>query len=108
MRAIIIGNAGAGKSTLAQFLSEKLQLVGRYTLVASEDDNGVRFARYEREIAAGRGDRYNELYLGLNYYWYGHELKLQNGLQYVDMRDRADDGGAYSGWSWTTAFRLSW
>ena len=89
-------------------LTERLQLVGRYTLVTSADDNGVRLARYERSIAGSRGDRYNELYLGLNYYWYGHKLKLQNGLQYVDMRDRADDGGAYSGWSWTTGFRLSW
>ena len=89
-------------------LSEKLQLVGRYTLVDSEDDNGVRFARYERSIAGSRGDRYNEFYLGLNYYWYGHKLKLQNGAQYVDMRDRAADGGAYTGWAWTTALRLSW
>jgi phosphate-selective porin OprO/OprP len=88
--------------------SESIELVGRYTYVKSDGDNGVRFARYERNIAGGLGDRYNDLYLGLNYYWYEHKLKLQNGLQYVDMRDRADDGGAYSGWSWTTGFRISW
>ena len=70
--------------------------------------HGVRFARYEREIADGMGDRYNETYLGINYFWYGHKLKLQNAVQYVDMRDRAADGGEYSGWSWTTAFRVSW
>jgi phosphate-selective porin OprO/OprP len=88
--------------------TERLELVGRYTLVDSDDPNGVRFARYERSIAGGQGDRYDEVYLGLNYYWYGHKLKLQNGLQFADMKDRADDGGAYSGWAWTTAFRLSW
>jgi phosphate-selective porin OprO/OprP len=88
--------------------SDSLELVGRYTLVESEEPNGVRFARYERSIAEGRGDRYDELYLGLNYYLYGHRLKLQNGAQYVEMRDRADDGGAYTGWGWTTALRVSW
>jgi len=88
--------------------SESTELVGRYTYVESDGDNGVRFARYERSIAEGMGDRYEEIYLGLNYYWYGHKLKLQNGLQYLEMRDRANDGGAYSGWSWTTGFRISW
>ncbi len=84
------------------------EVVGRYTFLDSKDENGLRFGRYERSIAEGKGDRYNELFLGLNYYWYGHKLKLQNGIQYVDMRDQANDGGDYSGWSWTTAFRLSW
>lgn len=41
-------------------------------------------------------------------YLFGHKLKLQNGLGFAEMRDRADDGGAYRGWSWTTAVRLSW
>ena len=89
-------------------LTDAIQLVVRYTFVESEDANGVRFARYERSIADGLGDRYDEIYFGINYYWYGHKLKLQNGAQYVGMQDGADDGGAYSGWSWTTALRVSW
>jgi phosphate-selective porin OprO/OprP len=56
----------------------------------------------------GQGDRYNELYLGANYYFYGHKLKLQNGAQFAKMNDRANDGGAYSGASWTTGLRVSW
>jgi phosphate-selective porin OprO/OprP len=88
--------------------SESTELVARYTFIDSKEANGIRFGRYERSLAEGNGDRYNEIYLGLNYYWYGHKLKLQNGIQYVDMRDQANDGGAYSGWSWTTGFRLSW
>jgi phosphate-selective porin OprO/OprP len=89
-------------------IGESLQLVARYTFVESDDENGVRFARYEREVVGGRGDKYREIYAGLNYYWYGHKLKLQTGLQYADMNDRAQDGGEYSGWAWTTGFRVSW
>ncbi len=89
-------------------LTDRWQIVARYTFVDSAGDNGVRLSRYETSIEDGRGDRYNEIHVGLSYYWYGHKLKLQNGLQWVDMRDQADDGGAYRGWSWTTGFRISW
>jgi phosphate-selective porin OprO/OprP len=89
-------------------VTDKLQLVGRYTLLNSEDPNGVRLALYESRVVSGRGDLYNELYVGANYYFYGHKLKLQSGLQYADMNDSANDGGAYSGVSWTTGLRVSW
>jgi len=88
--------------------TEAIEVVARYTSVTSDDANGVRLPRYENTVTAGRGDRYDEVYLGLNYYWYGHQLKLQNGVEHADMRDRAADGGAYRGWAWTTAFRVSW
>jgi phosphate-selective porin OprO/OprP len=89
-------------------VTEKIQTVGRYTRVSSEDPNGVRFGTYESRIVTGRGDEYNELYLGANYYLYGHRLKLQTGVQWVDMNDRADDGGEYSGVAWTTGLRIGW
>ena len=89
-------------------LTEKLQVVGRYTFLDSSDDNGVRLATYESTIVSGRGDTYNELYLGGNYYFYGHKLKLQTGVQFADMNDRANDGGAYSGVSWVTGLRVGW
>jgi phosphate-selective porin OprO/OprP len=89
-------------------LSKELQIVTRYTYLDSDDPNGIRFARYEREVAAGRGDEYSEIYIGVNFFLYGHKLKLQSGLQYADMADRAADGGVYTGLSWTTGFRLSW
>ncbi len=88
--------------------TDKLQAVFRYTFIESSDDNGVRFARYESEAVGNRGDQYQEAYLGLNYFIYGHKLKIQSGLQYVSMRDQADDGGAFDGLAWTTGFRLSW
>jgi phosphate-selective porin OprO/OprP len=44
----------------------------------------------------------------VNYYFYGHKLKLQSGLAFADMRDLANDGGAYSGTSWTAGLRIGW
>jgi phosphate-selective porin OprO and OprP len=89
-------------------VTKKVQIVGRYTALDSESPNGVRLATYENTIVPGRGDRYNEGYVGANYFFYGHKLKLQTGLQFANMRDSANDGGAYSGVSWTTGLRLGW
>jgi phosphate-selective porin OprO/OprP len=89
-------------------VTDKLQAVGRYTYVDSAEPNGIRFGTYESRIVPGRGDEYNELYLGANYYFYGHKLKLQTGVQWADMADRANDGGEYSGLSWTTGLRVGW
>ena len=89
-------------------ITPKLQAIGRYTFIGSQDPNGVRLATYESRVVPGRGDRYNEMYGGANYFFYGHKLKLQTGLQYADMNDRANDGGVYAGWSWTTGLRVGW
>jgi phosphate-selective porin OprO and OprP len=89
-------------------ITDKFQVVSRYTHVQSDHPNGVRLALYENTVVGGRGDEYNEVYLGLNYYFYGHKLKVQTGVEYADMKDSANDGGKYSGWAWTTGFRISW
>jgi phosphate-selective porin OprO/OprP len=89
-------------------VTSKFQIVGRETYVSSKDPNGVRLATYENRVVSGRGDRYQEIYLGTNYFFYGHKLKLQSGVQWGDMNDRANDGGAYSGFSWVTGLRVSW
>ena len=89
-------------------VTDRLQLVARYTFLESETLNGVRLARYESQLVSGRGDEYHELYAGLNYYFYGHKLKFQSGLQFADMNDQADDGGAYEGVAWTSGLRVSW
>lgn len=109
------GIGGLGQSDLlgAMILSfydftEKFQAVARYTWIRSDEDNGVRFARYESRVVDGRGNLYQEVYFGLNYYVYGHQLKLQTGVDFADMQDRAGDGGAYHGWAWTTGLRMSW
>lgn len=89
-------------------VTPKVQVVGRYTFIESADPRGVRLASYESRVVAGRGDEYNELYLGANYYIYGHRLKLQSGVQWADMKDRTDSGGAYSGVALTTGLRVGW
>lgn len=89
-------------------VTDKFQVVTRFTHVASDDPNGVLLATYENRVVSGRGDEYNEGYIGANYYFYGHKLKFQSGLQYADMNDRARDGGAYSGLAFTAGIRVGW
>jgi phosphate-selective porin OprO/OprP len=90
-------------------INDKLQAVLRYTFVRSSGDDGVRFGRYESAAFGGqRGDEYQEVYGGLNYYIFDHKLKLQTGLQYASMRDRANNGGSFNGWSWTSGLRIAW
>jgi phosphate-selective porin OprO and OprP len=88
--------------------TDKLQFVARYTFLDSDGINGLTLATYENKVVSGRGDRYTEGYIGANYYFYGHKLKLQTGVQFAEMQDRANDGGAYSGTSWTTGLRIGW
>jgi phosphate-selective porin OprO/OprP len=92
-------------------ISKKLELVGRYTFMSSADEDGIRPARrYESEvpnIAGTRGDRYQAVYGGLNYYIYGHKLKLQTGIEYTRMDDSAGNRGAYNSWSFISGIRLS-
>lgn len=89
-------------------VTPKFQVVGRYTFMESDDPRGIRLATYESRVVTGRGDEYNELYLGANYYFYGHRLKLQSGVQWADMNDQINSGGAYSGVAWTTGLRVGW
>jgi phosphate-selective porin OprO/OprP len=88
--------------------SQRLQWVVRYTFLDSDGANGVRLPRYPTRVTSGRGDRYQELYMGFNVYFYSDKLKWQTGLEYGEMEDRAADGGAYEGWSLITAVRLYW
>jgi phosphate-selective porin OprO and OprP len=111
---VMAGKGSLGQSDAAGFtllpwynISSKFQVVGRFSHIASSGQNGLRPARYENVVNKGRGDVSNELYAGLNYYLHGHNLKLQTGVTYANMRDRANDGGAYDGVTWTTALRLT-
>ncbi|NWK56417.1 hypothetical protein HW115_12405 [Verrucomicrobiaceae bacterium N1E253] len=87
-------------------INDTWQLVFRYTYVYSPDDNGVRLNRYESQVVTGRCNAAHEWFLGINTYFYGHKLKWQNGIEYIHTNDRADDGGEYSGWGLTSAFRM--
>jgi phosphate-selective porin OprO/OprP len=88
-------------------VTDKWQTVARFTHLDS-DPNGLILNTYENKVVAGRGDSYTETYLGVNYFIYGHRLKIQTGLQFEEMTDSANDGVAFSGTSWTTGFRIGW
>jgi phosphate-selective porin OprO/OprP len=88
--------------------SEMIQWVARYTYIESDDANGVRLGRYHGEVTVGRGDEYQEIYAGVNVFFYGHKLKWQTGLEYAEMDDRAADGGDHDGWGISTGLRIYW
>jgi phosphate-selective porin OprO/OprP len=90
------------------FVADGLQLVGRLQVATCEDADDLRVpSRYERLAEdgtgnAGRGNTYVSTYLGLNYYIYGHKLKLMNGIEYSDM-----GGGDYDGYTLMSGLRFS-
>jgi len=87
--------------------SDPLQLALRYQYASSNEDNGLHLQRrYEEKVTEGEGDNYQAFYAGLNYFLYGHKLKLMLGGEYAHMDDAADDGGEYRGWTWFGAVRL--
>lgn len=89
-------------------LTEEVELVARYTYIESPEDNGIILGRYDNDVVEGRGDRYRETYVGVNWYLNDHKLKLQAGIQYAQMDDNANDGGEYDGWNFTVGFRSYW
>jgi phosphate-selective porin OprO/OprP len=89
-------------------MTEQVQWVLRYTYLSSDEQNGIRFGRYESKVDSERGDEYREFFAGFNWFFYGHKLKWQTGLQVTTMRDDAQDGGEYDGWGVTTGLRISW
>ncbi|MEX2581289.1 MAG: porin [Verrucomicrobiales bacterium] len=89
-------------------VTDKLQLVASYNYLKGRGDNSVRFDRYESRIESGRADEMHEFFAGVNYYFCGHKLKWQNGVEYTTAKDRANDGGDYDGWGFTSGIRMSW
>jgi phosphate-selective porin OprO and OprP len=97
------------------YIADGLQVVGRLQVAGSSDPDGLRVpGRYERLAINGhdskgkvinddeRGNTYFSAYLGLNYYLYGHKLKLMNGMEYSHM-----GGGDYDGITYMTGLRFS-
>jgi phosphate-selective porin OprO/OprP len=80
-------------------LTDKIELVGRYTFSTSEDDDGVRLQkRYESSAALNpRGDTYHAIYGGITYRICGDKLKLMTGVEYSTLSggDADYDGLTY-------------
>ena len=71
------------------FLTDKLQLVGRYQLAIADQTTGLRAqSRYERNVGLNRGRQYQAGYAGLNYYIAAHRIKLMTGVEYAKMDGR--------------------
>ncbi len=94
---------------------DKLQVTMRYHYASSSDDYSLDFAkRYEQPVTTGKGDSYNALYLGLNYYLYQQKLKLMGGVEYFEMNGVADTeevefngiNRSVNGWNIITGIRL--
>jgi|TARA_B110001454_G_scaffold190881_1_gene190290 phosphate-selective porin OprO/OprP len=91
-------------------ISDKLQLVARYTRATGDNDNLKVQKRYENNVPHltdnGLGENYQSFYLGLNYYINEHKLKLMTGVEYAEMEDAAGDGGDYNGWTVFSGLRF--
>ncbi|MCX6876464.1 MAG: porin [Verrucomicrobia bacterium] len=93
------------------FVAKGLQLVGQLQVATSADPNGLGlYGRYEKwapvlkPTAKGKdaGNTYTSAYLGLNYYLYGHKLKLMNGIEFSHL-----GGGNYDGYTFLSGLRFS-
>lgn len=114
----ILGGLGRGENgdvwgfhvIPAVFIFDGLQFVARYQYASGDHDTLRLQSRYERLAPdltdGGRGDKYQAIYLGLNYYFYGHKLKLMAGTEYTDL-DGGGDGGDFSGWTTLVGLRVS-
>jgi phosphate-selective porin OprO and OprP len=68
------------------FLTDEIQIVGRYQLVGSQNEDGLKGQkRYEREAGLPAGDLYQAFYGGVNYYIAKHRIKLMTGIEYATM-----------------------
>ena len=92
------------------FIAEGLQVVGRFQYATSDDVNDLtlpsRYEGFAPSMGDKKGDAYMSTYLGLNYYIYGHKLKLMSGIEYSTL-DGNTGGGDYDGYTFMTGLRFS-
>lgn len=78
-------------------LSEGLKLNSRYAPLADTRDSSI-------DLNSGRGDQHQGIYLGLNYYLCGENLKLVSGIQHDELKSMGDT--QFRGWTLGTSLRL--
>jgi phosphate-selective porin OprO and OprP len=90
------------------FKGDALEAILRYHYAVSNGENGLYLQqRYEQKIVpGGAGDHYNALYGGINWLIYESRLKLMTGVEYSAMKDTAEDGGTYKGWTYLAGGRI--
>ncbi len=92
-------------------IPDVLQLVGRYSLAVGDAPDALAGqSRYEArapELASGaRGETYHSVYLGLQYFLHGDQLKLLAGAEYADLSG-GDPANDLQGWTYLTGIRFS-
>ena len=93
---------------------DKFKLIGRYQYQKSSQAEGIKLnSRYipladtrnsSIDLNSGRGDKHQAIYLGLNYYACGENLKLISGIQYDDLSSSGTD--QFNGWTIGSSFRI--
>ena len=78
-------------------LSEGLKLNSRYAPLADTRDSSI-------DLNSGRGDQHQGIYLGLNYYLCGENLKVVSGIQHDELKSMGDT--QFRGWTLGTSLRL--
>ncbi len=97
-------------------VEDKVKLVTRYQYQHAYQAQGIRLnSRYARsadargeanlKLTGGRGDRHHNLYLGLNYFFCGDNLKLVSGIEYDDI-ETANGINVFKGWTASSALRM--
>jgi phosphate-selective porin OprO/OprP len=76
-------------------ITSNLEAILRYHYAGSDGDSGIRAqSRYDRRVdnlSSQRGDAYQGVYGGINYYIYGDKLKLMGGVEYGSLdQDNGD------------------
>jgi phosphate-selective porin OprO/OprP len=90
------------------YIADGLQLVGRVQVATSNGADALKSpGRYDEAslLPSGedaKGNTFVSTYLGLNYYLYGHKLKLMNGVEYTHL-----GGGDYDGTTFYSGLRFS-
>ena len=88
-------------------ITDKLEFLVRYQLAIASESNGIStLNRQQKTVGTFTGDTYNAIYLGLNYYIYGHRLKLMFGEEYARLSGGTGPQAGYNGWTTMVGLRL--
>lgn len=87
------GNACSFLITPRWQITKQWELIARYQFAFSRQEAGLRLNKRYQRIAAPRksdqyGSTYQALYLGINYYHFGHKLKWMNGVEWARLGRR--------------------
>ena len=101
------GNGVASKGDIYDLMimptydvTDKLQAEARYALGLGTEANSITILnRQESQAAKGTGSTINSLYLGMNYFICGYNLRLMAGVQYDHLSGGTGAHANFDGWT---------